>query len=104
MLKEPVELTLYDDNDEEIETYKLMTIRWGLLKRALSLSKFVKKADDVTEEEFDAIGQLVCDMYRNKFTLDDLDTKADKDQVMSAFQSIVRQSGKSFPNAEAGKE
>lgn len=103
MLREPIELTLYDEHDEEIQTYRLTSIRWGFLKKALALAKYAKDADKVTPEEFDEIGQLVCDLYKNQFTLDDLNEKADKDQVMAAFQAIVKQSGKSLPNAPAGK-
>jgi len=97
MLKEPIELTLYDGNNEEIETFKLMIIRWGFLKKALTLAKQIKEAE--AEEQFDTIGKLICEIYGNRFSLDDLNEKGDRDQVMAVFNAITMVAAKQIPNA-----
>lgn len=86
----PIQITLYDENDEPIKTYSLSVVRWGLLKKAIKLSKQINQKDEEIEEEaMDAISAFVCQLFRDKFTPTQLDEGADIAEIMSAFRAVV---------------
>jgi len=97
MLKEPICLDFYDENNEIIAQHKCYIVKWKTLKKAIQLSKF--KEDD--EGFVDAVSNLVCELYGNKFTLEELENGADKDQVMTVLQEILKTGNNQNPNPKA---
>lgn len=99
MLKEPIKLTLYDENNEEAATYSCMFIPWGMLKKALSLQAFTANGtENVDESIIDAMGQFVCDLFKNKFTNEDLEKGADLTDVIAVVNAVVGYAGAISPN------
>ena len=86
----PIEITLYDENDEPIKTYSLSVVRWGLLKQAIKLSKSMnQKEAEIEEDAMDGITSFVCRLFGDKFTPKQLDDGADIAEIMSAFRAVV---------------
>lgn len=108
----PIKLTLYDANDEEIETYERSRIPWGILKKAVSLQKKIDEAETKPEEsaqwwevwktlkksgekmtteeaQIQAVSQFVVDLFGNKFTVRQLDEGADMSEIMSVFRAVI---------------
>jgi len=90
----PIKLSFYGPDDEVIHEYSRSTIPWGILKRAVSLSKtFGEAPDQLTEEDLDSIAQLVVDLFGEQFTLDELNKCVDIGDMMTVIQSIVSRAG-----------
>lgn len=85
----PVEITLYDENDEPKETYSKSVIRWGLLKKAVRLSKMITEAGTITEEVMEALSAFVCNLFDDRFTVGDLEAGADISEIMTCFRHVV---------------
>lgn len=103
----PIKLTLYDANDEAIETYERNRIPWGILKKAILLQTKVKQAEtkeesrqwwhvwkkdeqtSVEDAQILAISQFVVELFGNKFTVRQLEEGADTPEVMSVFRAVL---------------
>lgn len=102
----PIELTLYDKNDEAIATYSRAVIPWGLLKKAISLQRqfegaeaaeaapawqFWKRKQESSKEEAQmaAISHFVVELFGNKFTMKQLEDGADLGEVMNVFRAVI---------------
>lgn len=86
----PVTITLYDENDEEINTYSKSVVRWGMLKQAIKLAKQLDgKEKDLSEENMDAISSFACRLFDDKFTKEQLEDGADISEVMACFKAVV---------------
>lgn len=86
----PIEITLYDENDEVIATYSKSVVRWGTLKQAIKLAKGLEKSEGFGDGDFDAISSFVCRLFDDKFTISELENGADVSEVMSCFRAVVR--------------
>ena len=104
-MAEPIKITLYDENDEVKAEFSRSTIPWGILKKALKLQSIDKKG--VSDADLDKISGLVCEIFGNKITLDDIDKYVDVEEVMAVFAAVISRassmSSGSIPNAMAGK-
>lgn len=101
----PIEITLYDENDEPKQTYQRNVIPWGILKRAIGIQKIVnapepeqrkwfefwKRAEvpSVEEAQIRAVSQFVVELFGNKFTVKELESGADIGEIMTAFQAVL---------------
>lgn len=85
----PVELTLYDVNDEPIKTYSKSVIRWGLMKQAIAIAKQVD-GEDFSSADFDAMSAFVCRVFDDQFTPDELESGADIAEIINVLSSVVR--------------
>jgi len=86
----PVQITLYDKDDEPIQTYSVSVIRWGLLKQAIKLSKQINiKDSEIEEGAMDAISGFICRLFGDKFTPQQLDDGADISEIMAAFRAVI---------------
>jgi hypothetical protein len=113
MLKEPIELTLYDENSEPIKIYKRAVIPWGVLKQALSFKSINTESSDC----IDKIARFVCDFFngtesteksgllkrifgkKNKnLTVEMLEKGADVTEMMSVIQAIITRANDFNPN------
>ncbi|RPH60010.1 MAG: hypothetical protein EHM81_07110 [Chloroflexi bacterium] len=107
MPKAPIELTLYDDADEPIIKLSRVTVPWGILKKAVRLSKtLTQKPEDISDEQIDELTDLVVMIFgEEKVTRDDLEKRADVNDMINVIQSIVSRGRGLVPNAPpaAGK-
>lgn len=108
-MKAPIELTLYDENDQPIKTYSRSRISWGFFKKSLN----ARVPDDgiMTEENMNTILQFVCDFYDNQFTAEELSKGADVDdtcmiaiKIASKVVELMEKQGIKLPNAPTAAE
>lgn len=86
----PVEITLYDENDEQVATFSKSVVRWGMMKQAIKLAKVLEsEKEELSESTFDALSAFVCRLFDDKFTPEALESGADISEIMSAFRSVV---------------
>lgn len=108
----PIELTLYNKDDEPIKTLTRSTVKWGILKRAARLaaqfedddkpengvwakfwrkawSPFKKEDESAEARKIRAISQFVVDLFDNQFTIKELEDGADITEVMAVFQNVL---------------
>lgn len=87
----PIELTLFDENDEPIKTLSKSIIRWHVLKQAVKLAKTLETEQEaLSESAFDALSAFVCRLFDDKITPGDLEKGADISEVMACFKQVVR--------------
>ena len=87
----PVEITLYDENDEPIQTYSKSVVRWGILKQAIKLSKSLEESKNGFDDDcFDAVSAFVCRLFDDKFTPHELEDGADVTEIMACFTQVIR--------------
>jgi hypothetical protein len=111
----PIELTLYNSDDEPISTFKRSIVPWGVLKKAMSLMQALEELSDdqaekpeaektrwekfkewfkrgktinATEVQLQMLEEFLVEFFGNKFTAADL-KNADTMELMSVLQSII---------------
>lgn len=103
----PIKLTLYNADDEPIETYERSRIPWGILKKAIVLQTKIKQAEtneegrqwwqvwkkdertSVEDAQILAISQFVVELFGNKFSVRQLEDGADTPEVLSVFRAVL---------------
>ncbi len=85
----PIQITLYDEHEEVKETYSRSRVPWGILKKAIRLSKLNTDLDKISAEDIDAIAGLVVEIFGDQFTIAELDKGADVSEMMTVLQAIV---------------
>lgn len=86
----PIELTLYDENDEVIHTYSKSIVRWGILKQAIKLAKILDESGGFGDSDMDAISAFVCRLFDDQFTVEELENGAEVSEIMACFRAVVR--------------
>lgn len=87
-LSTPVVFTLYDDNDEPIQTYSRARITTQFLEQAILVSEKLKGGDDPMQV-LTTIDQLLVDFYGDKFTLEQVRNGGDVGEKMSVIFTII---------------
>jgi hypothetical protein len=93
----PIKLTLYDADDQMIKELCRTVVPWGLLKRAIRLSRGIDP-DNLKEEDVDAMAGLVLAIFGDKVTLKELDDNADTTDMMTVMTQIVAKAENLMPN------
>lgn len=100
----PISITLYDADDEVIQTYTRSVVPWGILKRAVKMAKRLnvdmEDISNLNEEVIDELAGLVVIIFGDKFSIDDLDKGADISDMVAVIQQIVSKAGGLVPNAK----
>lgn len=103
MLKKPIDIDIYNDDCSSKKSYKLCIIPWGMMKKAIAafdkMSKAEKSGQGNEDGTIDAMSELICDLFHNQFTADDLNDHADAKQVMNAVSLIQEEIGAN-PNSQ----
>jgi len=86
----PIELTLYNDQDEAVKTFTKSVVRWGILKKAIKLAKALDKSEGLGDDDFDAISSFICHLFDDQFTVAELENGADVSEIMTCFHAVVR--------------
>lgn len=93
MTGSPIKITLYESGNQEVkQEYSCLIIPWGVLKKAIALTKSIDE-ENVGVEDLDAIAALVVQAFGNQFTVQDLDAGADISEMLTVLQSIVARAG-----------
>ncbi len=96
-LATPMQITLYDPETDEVKaTYTRLFVPWKLLKQAIRLSKGLD-ANNMTEENLDALAGLVVEVFGNKFSIKELNEGADVSEMLAVLNIIVGRAGGAVP-------
>lgn len=101
MPRAPVELVLYDTDNEVVKSLSRIVIPWGLLKKAVRLSKNIdNNTEELSEEVVDEMADLVVQIFgEEKVTRQELDDFADVSDMISVIETIVQRGHGLIPNA-----
>ena len=89
----PIEITLYDENDEVKATFTRSIIPWKILKKAVRFSRNVD-LDNISEDVIDELAGLIVEAFGDKFTIEDLDEGADVGDMISVIKGIISKATK----------
>jgi hypothetical protein len=84
----PITITLYDENDEPKTQFQRLIVPWGMLKRAIRLSKDLD-VENITEDSLDALSGFVVELFGNKFSIKDLEDGAELGEIIAVIQAVV---------------
>jgi hypothetical protein len=102
MPKVPIELDLYNSDNEKVKSLSRVVVPWGILKKAVRLGKkiFDVAPEDVSEENLDEMADLVVEIFgEEKVTRQELDKGADVGDMISVIETIVNRGHGLVPNA-----
>lgn len=99
MLKKPIELHIYDDENQKIkDTYKLCILPWGVTKKIIGAISALK--DNFSEQELlEKFDPLICEAFQNKFDVETLDQHCDTAEVKRAIAALMEEIEERNPNA-----
>jgi len=83
----PIKITLYGA-DAEGKDYSRSIIPWGILKKAIALTKSIDQ-ENVEEKDMDAIAALIVEAFGDQFSIQDLDNGADIGEMIAVLENIV---------------
>jgi hypothetical protein len=93
----PVQLTLYNTDDEPVKELSRLVVPWGILKRALRLVKSLDP-ENLNEDDLDTITALVAEVFgSDKVTIRELDEGADMGDMLSVLNMVVAKAGMAMP-------
>ena len=92
-----MQITLYDENSEVKKQITRSFVPWKLLKKAVRLSKSID-AENVSEDDMDALAELVVETFGNQFTVEELNEGADVSEMVAVLQAIVGKAGAAMGN------
>jgi len=84
----PIELNLYDDNDEVVKTLTRSRIPSYLLDMAIDLQEAFSQADGA-KPNADALFGFIAEFFGNKATLEEIKKQTDLIECMSVLQAII---------------
>ena len=87
-MQSPMVLHLYSDDGEVEKTLTQTFVPWKILKVAVKMASVLDK-DTPTEEDIDAIQNLVVATFKNKCSPEELEEKADLVEMMAVLRQIV---------------
>ena len=83
----PMVIRLYDPKGE-FQEFTQMIVPWGLLKMAVKISTNLDP-EHITESDIDAMAGLVCAVFGNRFSIEDLNNGAEISEMMTVINTIV---------------
>ena len=92
----PIQLTLYDENDEPIQTYSRARIPVSFAERAMEWSSSLSN-DDLSQNQLTAMYQIIVDFYGEKFSIDQLREGADLSELMAVVIGISQRVSEIMP-------
>lgn len=90
-----MQITLYNADNEPVRNFSQSIVPWGLLKKAVRLSKSLNM-ENLTEDDVDALAELVVATFGNKFTVDELNAGADLEEMTVVLQTIVSKASRAM--------
>jgi len=92
----PIVLTLYDDQDAQLETYSRARIPLVFAERAIEFSSSLGEGD-LTQEQLTALYQLIVDFYGGQFTIEQLRAGADLGEMIAVIEGIAARVAELMP-------
>lgn len=72
-----ITLDFYDDDNEKVATHNVVRVKTKLLKTAIRLSNDTSSANEMSEEQADALFDFIVELFGNKFTRAELEEQTD---------------------------
>ena len=94
----PIQLTLYDINDEIKGNFSRARVPLSFAERAIEMSGSLK--DGMGIEQLQSLYALVVDFFGNQFTLEDLRSGADLGELISVIKAIATRAVELMPSKE----
>ena len=94
-----VSLNIYDDNDEIVKTLERYRIKWGLVKKALSLAEEMSENPEAYVEHAEKLENFVCLVFKGDVTVEELEG-ADKDDMQVMLAQIIGNSNEAKKNTK----
>ncbi len=96
----PMQITLYNEDNEVVGTFTRLFVPWKLLKAAVRLAKKLDLSN-MSEEDVDDLAGLVVEVFGNKFSIEDLSNGADISEMVAVLNTIIAKAQGGMPNPTA---
>src|SRR5919106_7099594 len=83
----PIELNLYNENDEVVDTLRRSRIPSYLLDMAIDLQRAIGAGEEI--KNADPLFDFVVEFFGNKITREELKRQTDLIECMAVFQSVI---------------
>jgi len=94
----PLKITLYDPETDEVKAeYTCTIIRSRFLKKALAL-QHLQGQTEISDEDADAIAALICQVFKNKFTIDEFWDLSSLEEAWPILDSIIARASRLWGN------
>jgi hypothetical protein len=94
----PIQLDLYDENDEVKGTFSRARVPVTFAERAIEMSGSLK--DGMGIEQLQSLYVLVVDFFGNQFTVEDLRNGADLGELVTVIKAIATRAVELMPTKE----
>ena len=91
-----IKLEILNNEEVEIKEFSTIRMRGRALKRMLEITDVMEKAGEsgvFTQEHYDLMCEFICEMYGNKFTLDELLDGMDLEDIYPTFMNLSSEIG-----------
>lgn len=92
-----ISINFYDESDEVTKTFEKNGVRWGVLKKAITLGKSMD-VKNFSEKDYDKISSFVCEVFGGQFTSKELEENANFDDVLNVFKAVINKANGVNPN------
>lgn len=91
-----LELEIIEDGEIKVKEFSTGRMRGRALKRMLEIQDVMEKASEnnlFTEEHYDLMCEYICEMFGDKFTVDELLDGVDLDEIYPIFMNLGKEIG-----------
>ena len=86
-----IKLEIINNGEVEVKEFSTIRMRGRALKRMLEISEVMEKAEEAgvfTQDHYDLMCEFICEMYGNKFSVDDLLDGMDLEEIYPTFMDL----------------
>ena len=91
-----IKLEIMNNEEVEIKEFSTIRMRGRALKRMLEITDVMEKAGEAgvfTQENYDLMCEFICEMYGNKFSVDELLDGMDLEEIYPTFMDLSTEIG-----------
>ena len=91
-----IKLEIINNGETEIKEFSTIRMRGRALKRMLEIQDVMNKADEegiFTQEHYDLMCEYICEMFGDKFSVDELLDGMDLDDIYPTFIKLGEEIG-----------
>ncbi len=92
----PIQLILYDDNDDVKGTFSRARVPVSFAERAIEMSGSLK--DGMGMDQMQSLYALVVDFFGNQFTVEELRSGADLGELITVIKAIATRAVELMPS------
>lgn len=91
-----IKLEMINNGETEIKEFSTIRMRGRALKRMLEIQDVINQADEegiFTQEHYDLMCEYICEMFGDKFSVDELLDGMDLDDIYPTFIKLGEEIG-----------